>query len=508
MSLRMIAVVMTAAGAAACSGQTTPEMVNTGGGTALERAARTITASDMHARVAFLADDALRGRDTPSPGLEVAAAYLASEFRRIGLEPGGDDGSYLQRYPFIIRSLDQGGVALQLETTGGPVPLVYGRDFYVAAGEPQQVRSGLTYVGTVVPPEATLADQVAVVSSAGPINREFRINLGRVRNAAAAAGARAVLMILDPAHGADVIGAQSAANVRSNNTQTQIPVAFLRRDHAVALFRSAGLDLAALEQRSSAQPVALPGATLALRTPFIDVDHQPSNVVAVLPGSDSTLRDTYVVFSAHYDHVGVRAHASGDSIFNGADDDASGTAAIVEVAEAFASLPQPPARSLIFLAVSGEEKGLLGSRYYSDHPTVPIEDIVANINIDMIGRNSPDSIVAIGQEFSSLGPLLQNVADEHGALGLTVAEDIWPEENFFFRSDHFSFARREIPAIFFFAGVHEDYHQPSDEVEKLDVDKAARVARLVFWLGNAIASDSQVPQWSPEGLERVRQLTR
>src|SRR5690606_11898205 len=129
------------------------------------------------------------------------------------------------------------------------------------------------------------------------------------------------------------------------------------------------------------------------------------------------------------DHVGIgRPDASGDSIYNGADDNASGTAALLEVAEAFASLPEAPARSLLFLAVSGEEKGLLGSQYFSDHPTVPIEQMVANINVDMIGRKAPDSIVVIGQEYSSLGPLVREVAAERPELGLVVSEDIWPEE--------------------------------------------------------------------------------
>src|SRR5690606_19369155 len=139
-------------------------------------------------------------------------------------------------------------------------------------------------------------------------------------------------------------------------------------------------------------------------------DHRAPNVVAVVPGGARELRDTCVVFSAHFDHVGVnpnRPDATGDSIYNGADDNASGTSGLLEVARAFASLPKAPARSLVFLAVSGEEKGLLGSRYYSDNPTLPLEKIVANINVDMIGRNAPDSIVVIGQEYSSLGPLVQ-----------------------------------------------------------------------------------------------------
>src|SRR5690606_17818193 len=141
--------------------------------------------------------------------------------------------------------------------------------------------------------------------------------------------------------------------------------------------------------------------------------------------------------------------------------------------EAFASSGERPRRSIVFLHVSGEEHGLLGSEWYSDHPTLPLENVVANINVDMIGRNSPDTVVVIGKNYSSLGEVANAVQARHPELGLALADDIWPEERFFFRSDHFNFARKEIPSLFFFSGVHEDYHLPSDEVDKLDVDKAA-----------------------------------
>jgi Zn-dependent M28 family amino/carboxypeptidase len=210
------------------------------------------------------------------------------------------------------------------------------------------------------------------------------------------------------------------------------------------------------------------------------------------------------------DHVGVGRPVRGDSIYNGADDDASGTSALLEVAEALASMEPSmrPRRSIIFLAVSGEEKGLLGSEYYSDHPTVPLQSIVANVNMDMIGRNARDTIVVIGKNYSSLGPLVERIAAENRQLvGLSAADDRWPRERFFFRSDHFNFARKEIPAIFFFAGVHEDYHEPSDEVERLDVDKAARVARIIFLTTYSIATDPQRPQWTTAGLAEVRRMT-
>ena len=314
-------------------------------------AAATITALDMRTRIGFLASDEMGGRATPSPGLEKAAAYLAGEFGRLGLEPGGDGGSFLQRYPLSIQGASGGGALL---------------------------------------------------------------------------------------------------------------------------------------------PTA-----------------RPPNVVAILPGRDPDLRGTYVVLSAHMDHVGTGPpDAAGDSIYNGADDDASGTAALVEIAEAFGVLPRRPLRSLVFLAVSGEERGLLGSRWFSENPPMPITSIVANLNVDMIARNAHDSIVVIGEEYSSLGPLVREVATRRKELGLTVTTDPWPEQRFFFRSDHFSFARKEIPALFFFAGTHEDYHRPSDEVDKIDGRKASRVARLVFHTALRVAEDPLPPRWTPEGLEEVRALTR
>jgi Zn-dependent M28 family amino/carboxypeptidase len=173
-----------------------------------------------------------------------------------------------------------------------------------------------------------------------------------------------------------------------------------------------------------------------------------------------------------------------------------------------ASLPVRPRRSVIFLHVSGEEKGLLGSRWYSDHPTVPLQQIVANVNIDMIGRNSPDTVVVIGKDYSTLGAVVNTVGGRHSELRLTAADDIWPEERFFFRSDHFNFARKEIPAIFFFTGVHADYHRPSDTVDKIDSGKAMRVTKLIYHTAMEIANADGRPTWDAQGLEEVRRLTR
>jgi Zn-dependent M28 family amino/carboxypeptidase len=239
-------------------------------------------------------------------------------------------------------------------------------------------------------------------------------------------------------------------------------------------------------------------ATITFATESSEI--RPPNVVGLLPGSDPVLRDQYVVFSAHMDHVGTGAPDSeGDSIFNGADDDASGTATVVEVAEAFSALTVAPRRSILFVAVSGEEKGLLGSDYFASHPPVGKEEMIANINLDMVGRNAPDTVAAIGQDYSSLGPLVQEVAAARPELGLVVAPDLWPEENLFVRSDHFSFAKNGVAALFFTTGLHDEYHKQSDEVELIDRDKISRIGKLVFYLAWEIANRDEVPTWTEEG---------
>jgi Zn-dependent M28 family amino/carboxypeptidase len=204
------------------------------------------------------------------------------------------------------------------------------------------------------------------------------------------------------------------------------------------------------------------------------------------------------------DHVGIGAPDQwGDSIFNGADDDASGTIAVVEIAEAMASLPTPPRRSMLFLLVSGEEKGLWGSEYFADNPSVSAEQMVANLNIDMVGRNWPDTIVAIGKEHSDLGATLERVNAAHPELGVTAIDDLWPEQSFYTRSDHYNFAVKGVPVLFFFNGTHADYHGRDDEVDRIDGEKAARIARLVFHLGAEIGNADARPAWNPESYARI-----
>jgi Zn-dependent M28 family amino/carboxypeptidase len=512
----LLAALALAAGAAPAFSQA-PAPASTPAGTAtLREAAETITPADMYARIEYVASDHMRGRDTPSPELEIVAGYLVNQYKLMGLQPAGENGTFYQWYSLPLRRLSATGARLRFAGRGGAQSPALGRDFWAAGGTRSELTGGLVFVGRgqeSATAAGTLQGRVAVMALPGRMSRDFRIARGQLRNAARRAGAVAAVYVLDPTWTADSVAKYGAPQpMRSLGEELAYPEFYLTQDAARRLFTAAGLDLQRLwagAEAASFHPVPLPGVTATAGLPIETVDAaRAPNVVAMIPGSDPRLRNEYVVISAHMDHVGVGRPVNGDSIYNGADDDASGTTGILEVAEAFSRLGQRPKRSIVFLHVSGEEKGLLGSQWFVEHPTLPLAQIVANINMDMIGRNDPGSVVVIGKGYSSLGPLADRVAAAHPELRLALSDDPWPQERFFFRSDHYSFARKEIPAIFFFSGVHADYHQPSDEVEKIDTDKAARIARMVFYVANEIANDPQRPRWDPEGLEEVRRMTR
>lgn len=224
------------------------------------------------------------------------------------------------------------------------------------------------------------------------------------------------------------------------------------------------------------------------------------NVVGIVPGTDPALRDEYLAISAHFDHVGSRCRgvSPADSICNGANDNGSGTTGLLELAEAFANPAARPRRSILFVAVSGEERGLWGSEYFARNPTVPIERIVANLNMDHLGRNWKDSIVVIGQEHSDLGATVHQVASANRDLGIGVLADQWPSERIYFRSDHYNFARNGVPILFFTNGFHPDYHAVTDTPDKVDAAVGARTTRLIFRTAYAIAERTERPHWNPE----------
>jgi hypothetical protein len=479
------------------------------------RAAATITAAEVAARVGLLAHDSMRGRDTPSRELDRAATYIAAEFARMGLRPGGDEGSFIQRYPLERRVPDTAGSYLAL---GTEVPIRFGADAirvegpYVPAGVSGSVVlvTGSTAAGTE---RMDLAG--AIVVAILPTDGTGQPSAGSTRLFRALAGRRPAAIVLPVDSPGDVWREVVRLSFRSTlgpvwSDEDGVPVVMVR-DRAIAEpLARAGVDLATARRAGgapTARPVSDVRATLVVRALGLDPTTAP-NVVAFLPGGDPRLRDEVVVISAHMDHVGVAGSGrcrpiAGDTICNGADDNASGTTAVLEIAEALAAQTPRPRRSFLFLTVSGEEHGLWGSDYFTGHPPVPVERMVADLNLDMVGRNWKDTIVAIGREHSDLGETLARVERAHPELGMTAVSDLWPAERFYFRSDHYNLARRGVPILFFFNGTHADYHRPGDEPSKIDAEKEARIARLVFYLGLEIANAPERPRWKPESYREI-----
>ena len=474
------------------------------------RAAATIRAEDIRSNIAFLASDELAGRDTPSPGLEAAAEFLVERLTEAGLEPGGDDGTFIQRFPYTSRTMRTSARMVAYEGAAGTEVLEYAQDYYVIPGQQIALDANVVFGGFAAEPASGLApiarESVVLFTVDGNPVVGTGEDLITAFQAAGQAGAAAVVLVLDETNVTDSIR-DLALGLAGSGLFTPLPIVGLSLESARELFAAAGVDLATMRESRLETAMTLEGITMTVSAPFEVSEHTPPNVVGILPGSDPVLRDEYIVYTAHFDHVGIGLpDESGDSIYNGADDDASGTSVLLAAAAAFGALEVRPARSVLFLAVSGEEKGLLGSKYFSENPTVPLEGIIMNINLDMVGRNHPDTLIGVGRQYTNLGPLTDRILMEHPELGFTVIEDPKPEDQAFFRSDHLHFVNKDIPAIFFTTWDHEDYHKPSDEVELIDSEKAARVAQMVFYLGARIAEGIVDPEWTETGLEEVQRI--
>ena len=480
----------------------------------VRKAAQTITAEDLHRRLSVIAHDSMMGRNTPSPGLDMTAQYVADQFKQFGLKPGGENGTWFQRYPLEQRVTDVAKSHVGFMTGGKHVHADFSRDARVLRGpaSPGEIKGEVYLVGgdiaaAKIDAEAAKDRVVLVVTDYSKGVRNARIQFFRVAGALRKASPKGVVLLSNrDAEAFDrEVAAQSTPSVSlpaPTGPVSGFPVVEVHDRAAEAILEAAAVNLAAI--RSSGDMVArlVPNLTMGIDIQQRTEPITAPNTIGVLEGTDPVLKNEYVVYSAHMDHIGVRP-GQPDSIANGADDDASGTVTVVELAQAFSQSGARPKRSMIFMTVSGEEKGLWGSRYFSDHPTVPLEKMVANLNVDMIGRNWTDTVVAIGKEHSDLGQTLARVNARHPELTMTAIDDIWPEENFYGRSDHFNFARKGVPILFFFTGVHEDYHQVGDEVDKIDTEKTARIGQLLFYLGQEIANAPERPKWNPESYRKI-----
>jgi len=488
--LTFVALVLTAGPLAA---QTSPP---------LSQAAGSITAADVSRRIGIIADDSMMGRDTPSRGLDLTAQYVVDQFRRVGLK------SSFQRYPITRRRLkpEQSRVVF---SAGGRM-------------DSASFKNAARFEGGAVPEDGSRATAVLVggahtAETAARLNVRNKAVLVVPPSAATPAALQQVLRVLFLAGPRALVIVSPADSASFANT---IPKAYPERTviglpsgkpvslqvHPSAIrnaLAAAGVELAEVRTASSPLSRELSGLEVVIEMKdTVTSSLTAPNSIGILEGSDPRLKNEYVVYSAHMDHIGITPGQT-DSINNGADDDASGTAGVLELAEAFSRRGARPKRSIIFLTVSGEEKGLWGSDYFANNPPVPAKQIVANINIDMIGRNWPDTIVAIGKEHSDLGATLERVNRAHPELRMTAIDDRWPEERFYFRSDHYNFARKGIPALFFFNGVHEDYHEVTDSPDKIDSEKEARILKLLFHLGQEIANAAKRPEWNAESYKEI-----
>ena len=479
------------------------------------RGVASITTADVQRRINTIAADSMRGRSTPSRELEEVAAYVAAEFRRLKLRPGGDSGTFLQRYPLEVYRFEPDSSALRASgrataswRVGSDVLLVQGEAPSGPVSAPVVVVTGNPQSGGAL--DSAAVNGKLVILSFGPQLNAIAGKLLPLRPLA-------ILLVgdLPDSLWAQFPGREAGIRVRNPSEEGALPIPAVLATRIGTVgpwLTQAGLSPDSLASWGDGPLKARPVADVTIQ---IDVwQHllertSAPNVVGLLEGSDPTMKREYVVYSAHMDHIGTPSDGMGcapqgaDSICNGADDDGSGTVAVLELAEAFATAAERPRRSVVFMTVSGEERGLWGSAYFTDHPTVPLASVIADLNTDMVGRNAPDTMSVIGREHSDLGAVVDRVAAAHSELHLHPVGDLWPQEGLFFRSDHFNFAKHGVPILFFTSGLHPDYHKVTDAPTALDADKVARYARLAYYVGMDIANAAGRPKWNPESYKQI-----
>jgi Zn-dependent M28 family amino/carboxypeptidase len=512
----------------------------------------TISADDLLRHIRVLSSDRFEGRAPGSAGETLTVDYLRKEFARIGLAPGNPDGTWVQDVPLVgIRSTATVAMTVQ----GAPVALEPKTDVIAVSRHVTPVidvkDSEMVFVGYgVVAPEygwddykgldvkgKTLVMLVNDPAVPDPQNATT-LDVSMFKGAAmtyygrwtykyeigTAHGAAAVIIVHETGPAGypwsvvrDSWGGENFDIVSEDGNRSRVPIeGWITVDKARELMKRAGQDFDVLKRaavRKDFRPVVLPArASFAIRNTTREVKSQ--NVIARLEGADATLKSEHVVYTAHWDHLGKDESLEGDQIFNGALDNASGIAMLLELAEAFVALPQRPKRSLLFIALTAEEQGLLGAKWYAEHPLHPLATTLAGINIDGVNQwGRTRDVVVVGLGNSTLDDVLLEVARRQDRV---IVPDAEPEKGFFYRSDHFELAKQGVPALYTDSGVdfvgkpegygqkkrdeytERDYHKPSDEV-KPDWDLAGAVldGQLLFEVGHRVAQAAAWPEWKP-----------
>ena len=489
-----------------------------------------ITAKQLSDYLYFVASDAMEGRDTPSRGLDTIAEFIKMNLSRWGFKPAGDNGTFFQKIAIKVETVDPANTLLSIDNQ----PFTLDDDFFrtsgnssanalmVFAGNGWVVKSknvdaykGVDVKGKIVvlyTPQG-FPDRRTITSRPAGVTRDDLTGTKGTDWAdpltyAAQNGAVGILVIGSPqlqTNWGQIKNFFSRGNsfpekLREAPTgpAATMPIALISDKVANAIFSGTGKDKSSTEPLVINKPVSITAMTKS-ETKWTQ------NVVAIWEGSDSVLKNEMVAIGAHYDHIGMIQNPSApDKINNGADDDGSGTVAVLSIAEALAKSKTRPKRSVLFVWHCGEEKGLWGSEYFNKFPTVDIKNVVAQLNIDMIGRSldpnkvikcdSPgkpcneelskaNEIYVIGKDMmsSTLGAVVDGTNKGYLNLGYNTRYDDPKDKNrFFFRSDHFNYAQKGIPITFWFDGVHEDYHQPGDSPDKIDYAKMEKVTRTIF----------------------------
>ncbi len=505
--------------------------------------------------IKVLASDKFEGRAPATEGEKLTLDFLVKQFKEVGLKPGNPDGTYLQKVPMVGITADPSAqLVFTDEKTGTSRRLKFGPDFvaWTKHEDPKvSVNAGLVFVGYgVEAPEyqwddykgtdvrgkvlVMLINDPPVPDPHDPTKLDEHMFKGRAMTyygrwtykyeIAAKKGAAGALIVHETGPAGYPWGV-----VESSNTGEQFDLVsadhgrsrcamegWTTLDQAKALFAMTGNNFDSLKAaavRRDFRPVPLDvKAQLTLENRIRTIDSH--NVVGLLPGADSKLRDQYVIYTAHWDHLGIGAAVNGDRIYNGARDNATGAAGLIELARAFRKVQPPPRRSILFVSVTAEEKGLLGAEYYAEHPLYPLNRTLADINMDAMniwGRTKDVEVIGLGM--STLDDLTRQVAAEQGRV---VKPDAEPEKGFYFRSDHFEFAKEGVPAIdpnpgIDFIGRPEgwglkqldhftahDYHKPSDEVKPdWNLDGEIQDLQLLFSLGYRVANSESWPAWKP-----------
>jgi hypothetical protein len=513
-------------------------------GDAAEAAMATIRSEAIRASMRFLADDALEGRGTGTRGHEIAAKFMAAQFEALGLQPAAENGTYFQSVPLRSASVDEARTTFTLVRGGKEETLVFRKD-YISSGDPGRVESSVeapvVFVGDgVTAPEQGYDDYkgidakgkiVAVMFEAPNFESSLKAHYssGEVKAANAVAhGAVGFIVLDDPVleqlysfseQVRDLAFPQLRGLDNHGKPIDYFPElkggAFLSVEATKKFFEGSGHtaeEIFAATKAGKPMSFAMPITARMHRATRLEDVHSP-NIVAKLEGSDPKLKDEYVVFTAHLDHLGIGEPVNGDKIYNGALDNASGSALLIELARAFSGMNPRPRRSMLFVSVTGEEAGLLGSDYFARFPTVAQSAIVANVNMDEDLMLWPlEDIIPFGAEHSSLDGVARKAA---ARMRLAISPDPMPEEVVFIRSDQYSFVRQGVPAVFPVPGFKSDdpkidptsifknwekirYHHPSDDMEQpgLLFDEAAKYGRFVFLCGYFIAQEPERPAWN------------